>query len=82
MKRVLSGHALDTVQRVDVLVENDLVARGTTLTGGNGGVRKEELPDTEPSVTVFGPNFFLIGHPVPVPAPKSGTIVKDRKSVV
>jgi hypothetical protein len=42
---VLGGDALDAVVRVDVLVENDLVAGGAALAGDDGRVGKEELPD-------------------------------------
>lgn len=37
--------AVDAVGRVDVLDQSHLVAGGSSLTGGNGGVSKEELPD-------------------------------------
>ncbi len=46
---VLRGDALDTVERVDVLVQNNLVARGAALAGDDGRVGKEELPDLQRS---------------------------------
>ena len=42
---VLRVDALNTVGRVDVLDEGNLVAGGGTLAGGDGGVGKEVLPD-------------------------------------
>jgi hypothetical protein len=42
---MLGRDALDSVSRVDVLDESDLVAGGTTLAGDDGRVGKEELPD-------------------------------------
>lgn len=44
-KSLLSGDALHPVIGVDVLGENNLVARGAALAGNDGGVGKEELPD-------------------------------------
>lgn len=46
---VLGGDTLDAVVRVDVLVENDLVAGGAALAGDDGRVGKEELPDLSSS---------------------------------
>jgi hypothetical protein len=42
---ILGRDTLDTVERVDVLVENNLVASGTALARNDGRVGKEELPD-------------------------------------
>lgn len=36
---------LDTVVRVDVLDQSDLVAGGTTRAGNDGGIGQEEFPD-------------------------------------
>lgn len=44
-KTVVVGNTLNTVGRVDVLDQRDLVASSTTLAGDDGGVSKEELPD-------------------------------------
>ena len=44
-KSLLSGDALNPVVGVDVLGEDNLVARGAALAGNDGGVGKEELPD-------------------------------------
>jgi len=44
-KAKLGGHALDAVRRVDVLDHGDLVAGRRSLSGDNGRVCKEELPD-------------------------------------
>ena len=41
----LSVDALHTVGRIDVLDQSDLVARGASLSGDDGRVRKEVLPD-------------------------------------
>ena len=43
--------ALDTVSRVDVLDQGDLVAGGTTLARGDGAVSKEVLPDLQSCVS-------------------------------
>lgn len=44
-KTVVVGNTLNTVGRVDVLDQRDLVAGSTTLAGDDGGVGQEELPD-------------------------------------
>jgi hypothetical protein len=41
----LRWNALDTVSGIQVLDKRDLIASGSTLAGGDGGVRKEVLPD-------------------------------------
>lgn len=41
----LAVDAFDTVGRVDVLDQGELVAGGTALTGDDGGVGKEVFPD-------------------------------------
>jgi len=41
----LGGHALDAVRRVDVLDHGDLVAGRRSLSGDDGRVCEEELPD-------------------------------------
>ena len=50
-KTELGGDALDTVGRVDVLDQGDLVAGGTTLARGDGAVSKEVLPDLQSCVS-------------------------------
>jgi len=75
LKTELAGYALDSVERVDVLDERDLVASCATLAGDDGAVSKEELPDAEPALAVLGHNFVLIRHPVAVPVPDGGRVV-------
>lgn len=41
----MGRNALNTVGRVDVLDQGDLVAGSGTLAGGDGGVGEEVLPD-------------------------------------
>jgi len=72
---VLSGDALDTVGRVDVLNQGELPAGGTTLAGSDGRGSQEVLPDAEPALAVLGLDFVLVAHPVPVPTPESGRVV-------
>lgn len=79
-KGELSWDTLNTVSGVDVLDQGDLVAGGSTLTGDDGGVSKEELPDLEPSDTVLGNNLVAIAEPVSVPSPESGRVV-DTNSI-
>ena len=43
----LGWDALDTVRRVDILDERDLVACRTTLARGDGTVREEVLPNLQ-----------------------------------
>ena len=71
----LGRDTLNTVGRVDVLDQGDLVAGGSALTGDDGGVGKEELPDLEPSDTVLGDDGLLVAEPVSVPSPQSGGVV-------
>jgi len=53
-KAVSSGDALNSVGRVEVLLQNNLEACGTSLAGDDGGVGKEELPDLlYPSVSIW-----------------------------
>lgn len=78
MNGKLGLNTIDTVGRVDVLDESDLEASGTALAGDNGGVSKEELPDTEPSLAVLGLDLVLVGHPVAVPSPESGGVVNTN----
>lgn len=47
-ERELGVKAIDAVGGVDVLDQRDLVTGGASLTGGDGGVGKEELPDLLP----------------------------------
>lgn len=61
--------------RVDVLDQGDLVAGGSTLTGDDGGVSKEEFPNLEPPDTVLSDNGLLVTEPVSVPSPESGRVV-------
>ena len=76
---VLSGDTLNTMEGVQVLVEDDLVAGGTTLAGGDGRVRKEVLPDSEPPATVLCLDLLLVTHPVSVPSPESSAVVNCGK---
>ena len=46
-KRELGVDALNTVSRVDILDQGDLVAGGTSLTRDDGGIGKEEFPNLE-----------------------------------
>ena len=63
------------MHRVDVLDECDLVACGAALTGDDGAVGEEELPDAEPTSAVFGGDGVAVRHPVTVPAPDCGGVV-------
>lgn len=74
-KGELGWDAKNTVSRVDVLDQGDLVAGGSTLAGDDGRVSKEELPDLEPSDTVLGDNGLLVAEPVSVPSPESRRVV-------
>lgn len=47
----LAVDTLDTVGRVDVLHQCQLVACGTTLSGGDGAVGEEVLPDLNDNVS-------------------------------
>lgn len=60
---------------VDVLDQGHLVAGGSSLTGGDGGISKEEFPDSVPSVAILGLDLVLVGEPVSVPSPESGRVV-------
>lgn len=60
---------------VDVLDQSDLEASGTALARDDGGVGKEVLPDTEPSLAVLGLNLVAVGHPVTVPPPEGSRVV-------
>jgi len=42
---MLRGNTLNTVKRVEVLVQDNLVAGSAALAGNDGGVGKEELPN-------------------------------------
>ncbi len=46
-KRKLGVDTLDTVSRVDVLDQGNLVAGCSSLTGRDGGISKEKLPDLQ-----------------------------------
>jgi len=43
----LTGDTFDTVGRVEVLDQADLITSCSSLTGDDGGVSKEEFPDLE-----------------------------------
>jgi hypothetical protein len=91
---MVGGDTLNTVERVDVLVEDNLVAGSGTLTGDNGGVGQEEFPNLreismekyqemdmaypEPSGAVFGLNLLTVCHPVSVPPPESSAVVDSN----
>ena len=75
MNGKLGLDTINTVGRVNVLDESDLEASSTALAGDDGGVGKEELPDTEPSLAVLGLDLVLVGHPVAVPSPEGSRVV-------
>jgi len=60
VKCELSGNALSTVEGVEVLVHNNLVASTTTLARCDDREGKEELPNAIPPVTVLGPNLLSV----------------------
>lgn len=45
-------NALNTVSRVDVLYQSNLVAGSTTRAGDDGGVGQEEFPDLGDTVSM------------------------------
>lgn len=45
------------------------------MTGDDGGVSKEVLPDSEPFLAVLGLNLLAVAHPVSVPVPESRGVV-------
>lgn len=42
---MMGSDTLDTMERIDVLVKNDLVTSGGTLTRDDGRVGQEEFPN-------------------------------------
>ena len=72
---VLGGNALNTVESVQILVENNLVASSTTLARNDARVGKEEFPDAKPSASILGLNLLAVGHPVSVPPPECSAVV-------
>ena len=78
---------------VQVLDEGDLVAGRGALTGDDGGVSKEELPDllilaqpphsktqtySVPSVAILCQYLVLVCKPVSVPSPESSRVVNTN----
>lgn len=67
-----------TGEGVRVLVHNDLVAGGGAETGGDGGPRKEELPETVKVIAVLVGHLLAVGEPVEVPAMEGvGVVTTD-----
>jgi len=56
---MLRGNTLNPMERVEVLVQDNLVAGGATLTGNDGGVGKEELPNLRVLVSIC-PSWLVI----------------------
>jgi hypothetical protein len=65
-----------SVERVQVLVQDELVACSRTLSGNDGGPSKEDFPNTEPTDTVLFNNLVLVFHPVEVPSVDGGGVVE------
>jgi len=74
---VLGANALNTMESVQVLVEDNLVASSTTLARDNARVGKEEFPDAKPPVPILGLNLLAVCHPVSVPPPESSAVVNS-----
>ena len=55
------------VERVEVLVARELVARGTTCPRDERGPRQEEVEDPVPPLAVLFHDLVLVGDPVLVP---------------
>lgn len=71
----VARHALDALERVEILVERDLEDGRAALTRGDGGRGEEVGPDAEPAVAVLGQDLLLVGDPVLVPPEDGGRVV-------
>lgn len=67
--------ALDAVSGVQILNEGDLIAGSGALARNDGGVSKEEFPDSIPSVAILCQDLLLVSDPVSVPSPESSRVV-------
>ena len=75
MNRRMVLNTLDTMIRVQVLVQGNLEDRCATLSTSDSRRSQEVVPGPEPLFTVLGENLVLVAEPVLVPAVESSAVV-------
>lgn len=60
-------HALNPMERIQILMHRNLENGCAALAAGDNRIREEEHPDPVPPLAILGKDFFLVGDPILVP---------------